>query len=56
MRTYSEKKYAGSNIDTFDITDFAKSNTRIRFYVKNLQKNSRGIYFDDVHIEYIFGA
>ncbi len=52
LRTYSENTYTGSDIDTFDIADFASVNTRIRFFIKDLQKYSRGIYFDDVRIEY----
>ena len=56
LRTYSERNFTGNSIDTFDITDFASTNTRIRFYVKEAQRNSRGIYFDNILIEYEFDS
>jgi serine protease AprX len=52
LRTYSERTYTGGAIDTFDIADFASANTRIRFYIKDLQNSSRGIYLDNIRVEY----
>jgi serine protease AprX len=52
LRTYSNKDYIGNGVDTFDITSFASANTRVRFYIHDTQYNSRGIYFDNVQIEY----
>jgi serine protease AprX len=57
LRTYSGINYTDSDTDTFDITDYASTNTRIRFYIANKQSDFRGIYFDDIQIEYIvFGS
>jgi serine protease AprX len=52
LRTYSGNNYTGSDTDTFDITDFASTNTRIRFYIADIQSDPRGIYFDNIQIEY----
>ena len=52
LRTYSRRTYTGSDIDTFDITDFASENTRIRFYIAGTQSDMRGIYFDNIQIDY----
>ena len=56
LRTYSERDYTGSGVDTFDITAYASSNTRIRFYITNTQTYSHDIYFDDIQIEYAIGS
>ena len=56
LRTYSNRDYAGNDVDTFDITSYASTNTRIRFYIEDTQPSSRYIYFDNIQIEYAIGS
>ena len=52
LRTYSDREFTGSSVDTFDITAFASDKTRIRFYITDIQSGSRSIFFDDIQIAY----
>ena len=56
LRTYTNRDYTGSAVDTFDITAFAGPNTRIRFYIQTTQFDSRDIYFDNIQVEYAIGS
>ena len=56
LRTYSNWSYAGRDTDTFDITAYASSNTRVRFYIAETQRYSRDIYFDNIKIDYAIGS
>jgi len=54
LRSYSDREYTDSNVDTFDITAFASDKTRIRFYINNTQSYSHDIFFDNIQIEYAY--
>ena len=56
LRSYSNRDHTGNGVDSFDITQYASENTRVRFYITASQVNSRYIYFDNIQIEYAVGS
>jgi serine protease AprX len=52
LQTYNSFKFTGAATDSFDISAYASSNTRIRFLVNQTQTGARYIYFDDIEIAF----
>jgi serine protease AprX len=52
LRTYSSSSYLGSAVETFDISAYAATDTRIRFSVTSAQSSTYYAYFDDIQIQY----
>jgi len=54
LQTYSSNKHVGAATDSFDISAYASSNTRIRLLVdgKEQKDDDRYIYFDDIAIAF----
>jgi len=52
LQTYTSKAFTGAATDSFDISAYASSNTRIRFLVNQYQTGTRYIYFDNIEIAF----